>query len=151
MENWNMNRTTPFDRRTSTETLFLLKLTIPYLPPQSQRLFAIYIKYLEFQHTLSSFQTFRQKTFDTQDILQDIKPYISPSMAESIDNIMNMMSMMEMFQNMQNASDDGEAFDPMSIMKTMLNPEQQGMFDMYNEMFANGASFDAEQGGDTSA
>ncbi len=150
MENWNTSQMTPFDRQTSSETLFFLKLIVPYLPPQSQRMFAIYIKYLEFQHTLSSFQSFRQKSFEAQSILQDLKPYISPSVSESIDNLMNMMSMMEMFQGMYDSSDNGDSFDPMSMMAQMLSPEQQGMFEMYNEMFANGASSNSDLGGDTS-
>ena len=52
--------------------------------------------------------------------------------------LMNMMDMMEVFQNMNDTTDsDGNtdpAFDPMSMMKNMLAPEQQAMFDMYNTM-----------------
>lgn len=151
MEDWNINQMTPFDQLTSTNTLQLLKLFIPYLPPQSQRMFAIYIKFLEFQHTLSSFRSFRQKTFTTQDVIQDLKPYMPPSASNSIDNILNMMSMMELFQGMYTSNESGEDFDPMSMMKNMLTPEQQSMFEMYNDMFANEASLSPEEGGDTSA
>ncbi len=55
-----------------------------------------------------------------------------------------------MFQSMYASSEQEDGFDPMSMMKNMLTPEQQGMFDMYNDMFANAAS-DSEKGGDTSA
>lgn len=150
MDDWNLEQMTPFDKQTSTTTLLLLKLLIPYLPPQSQRMFAIYIKFLEFQHTLSNFRSFRQKSLSTQDIFQDLKPYLPSSASESIDNLLNMMSMMEMFQSMYASSKQEDGFDPMSMMKNMLTPEQQGMFDMYNDMFANAAS-DSEKGGDTSA
>lgn len=151
MDDWNINQMTPFDQQTSTNTLQLLKLFIPYLPPQSQRMFAIYIKFLEFQHTLSFFRSFRQKTFSTQDIIQDLKPYMPPSASESIDNLLNMMSMMELFQGMYSSDDQGNEFDPMSMMKNMLSPEQQSMFEMYNDMFANDSSSNQEEGGDSSA
>ena len=65
-----------------------------------------------------------------------------PSTSESIDNLMNMMSMMEMMQSMQEmqeTSNDGTSgfgFDPMQMMQGMLTPEQQEMFDMYNNMFS---------------
>ena len=52
--------------------------------------------------------------------------------------LMNMMDMMEVFQNMNETADsDGNTdpdFDPMAMMKNMLAPEQQAMFDMYNTM-----------------
>ena len=56
---------------------------------------------------------------------------------ESIENILNMMNMMELFQSMYNSSDSDGGLDPMSMMKNMLTPEQQSMFDMYNDMFAS--------------
>ncbi len=149
MDFWNGNQTTPFDLQTSSNTLLLLKLILPYLPPQSQRMLAIYIRFLEFQNTLSSFHSFKQKSFSMQEVIQDLKPYMSPSASESMENLVNMMSMMEMFQSMYSSSDDGSEFDPMSVMMSMLSPEQQGMFDMYNSMFADNAS--SEEGGDTSA
>ena len=151
MEDWKTNQMTPFDQRTSSQTLLLLKLLIPYLPPQSQRMFAIYVKFLEFQHTLSSFQSFRQKSFSAQDIMQDLKPFMPPSTYESIDNILNMMSMMELFQSMYDSSDSESDFDPMSMMRNMLTPEQQSMFEMYNDMFANDSAQNQEKGGDTFA
>ena len=47
--------------------------------------------------------------------------------------LMNMMDMMEVFQNMNETADsDGNTdpdFDPMAMMKNMLAPEQQAMFD----------------------
>ena len=139
MEDWTINQMTPFDCRIATQSLQLTKLLIPYLPRETQRIMAIYVKFMEFQNTWSSFRAFRQKSHTTQDIFQELRPYMPPSACDSIDNIMNMMSMMEMMQSMQN-TDSGESsgfgFDPMQMMQGMLTPEQQGMFDMYNTMFS---------------
>lgn len=139
MEDWTINQMTPFDCRIATQSLQLTKLLIPYLPRETQRIMAIYVKFMEFQNTWSSFHAFKQKTYTTQDIFQNLKPYMPPSVCESIDNLMNMMNMMELFQGMQDAGsgdNSGYGFDPMQMMQGMLTPEQQGMFDMYNTMFS---------------
>ena len=139
MEDWTLNQMTPFDCRIATQSLQFTKLLIPYLPRETQRIMAIYVKFMEFQNTWSSFRAFRQKSHTTQDIFQELRPYMPPSACDSIDNLMNMMSMMEMMQSMQNTdSDEGSdfGFDPMQMMQGMFTPEQQGMFDMYNSMFS---------------
>lgn len=142
MEDWTINQMTPFDCRIATQSLQLTKLLIPYLPQETQRIMAIYVKFMEFQNTWSSFHAFKQKSYTTQDIFQDLRPYMPPSACDSIDNLMNIMSMMEMMQSMQDI-DSGESsgfgFDPMQMMQGMLTPEQQNMFDMYNTMFSEEA------------
>lgn len=142
MEDWTINQMTPFDCRIATQSLQLTKLLIPYLPRETQRIMAIYVKFMEFQNTWSSFHAFKQKSYTTQDIFQELRPYMPPSACDSIDNLLNMMSMMEMMQSMQEMQDtnsdgaSGFSFDPMQMMQGMLTPEQQGMFDMYNTMFS---------------
>ena len=161
MEDWTINQMTPFDCRIATQSLQLTKLLIPYLPRETQRIMAIYVKFMEFQNTWSSFRAFRQKSNTTQDIFQELRPYMPPSACDSIDNIMNMMSMMEMMQSMQemqepdNKTTSGFSFDPMQMMQGMLTPEQQGMFDMYNTMFSAETTTDEtntfNSGGETNA
>lgn len=136
MEEWNINQMTPFDQHVSTQPLQLMKLLIPYLPPKIQRVFAIYIKFLEFQYTLSFFQSFHKKAHSTQDMIQDLKPYLPSSAAESLDNFLNLLSMMEVFQTMQNSSDENSDWNPMSMMTSMLGPDTQEMFEMYQTMFS---------------
>lgn len=117
---------TPFDSRINNPTLHMIKLLIPYLPPKNQRVFAIYIKFIEFQNTLSSFHVFKTQKNSTQDMINEIRPYLPADIFESIDQILNLISMMEMFQSMS----ENTEFDPM---------------EMYNMMFSN------EQGGDSNA
>ena len=52
MEDWNINQMTPFDCRIATQSLQLTKLLIPYLPGETQRIMAIYVKFMEFQRTV---------------------------------------------------------------------------------------------------
>lgn len=135
MDDWNFKQMTPFDCQMISQSLQITKLLIPYLPPQTQRIMAIYVKYIEFQNTLSSFHAFHQKVHDAKDIIQELKPYMPPSACDSIENIQNMMGMMEMFQSFQETTDNESNFDPMSMMKDMLSPDQQNIFEMYNTMF----------------
>ncbi len=132
---------TPFDIQITNPSLRMIKLLIPYLPPKNQRMLAIYIKFVEFQNTLSSFRVFRTKRHSTEDMLNEIRPYLPSDMFDSIDQMMNMMNMMEMMKNMSEYSDS----DPTDLLKNMLSPEQQSMFEMYNAMFSG------EEGGNTNA
>ena len=117
---------TPFDQYISSGSLQMTKLLIPFLPPQTQRMMAVYVKFLEFQHTLSSFRSMRQKTHSPEDILDGIKPYLSESDLDSVDQMMSMMSMVNMMQEMQNMSDAD--FDPMSMMAGMFAQEDHPEF-----------------------
>jgi len=124
------HRMTPFDEYISNQPLLMMKLLIPFLPPQNQRMFAVYVKILELRHTLSFFRGMHQKEHSPENIFDTLKPYMSPADAESFDQMMNMMSMMNMMQEMQNMSD--ESFDPMSMMAGMFaqddntRPQKEG-------------------------
>ncbi len=132
---------TPFDNQLCDPSLQMIKLLIPYLPQKNQRILAIYIKFIEFQNALSSFRVFRTKKHSTEDMLNEIRPYLPSEVFTSIDQILNMMSMMEMIKSMS----DSDNSDPTEMLKNMLSPEQQDMFEMYNTMFSS------EEGGNTNA
>ena len=112
---------TPFDQYISNQSLQMTKLLIPFLPPQSQRMIAVYVKFLEFRHTISFFRNMRQRTSSPEDVFDGLKPYLSPSDLESFDQMQNMMNMMSMMQEMQNMS--GMDFDPMSMMGMFAQEE----------------------------
>ena len=115
MDDWNTKQMTPFDCQVASPTLQITKLLIPYLPPSTQRIMAIYVKFMEFQNTFSTFQAFRQKSNSTQDIIQELRPYMPTSAFESIEQIQSMMSMMELFQG----------FD------------EENMYEMFGSMFSS--------------
>lgn len=134
---------TPFDQSISTWSLQMTKLLIPFLPPQSQRMMAVYVKFMEFQNTLSFFRGIKQKRNSPEDVFEGLKPYLPQSTLESYENLMNMMSMVNMFQEMQGTS------DPMSMMADMLTPEQQDMFQMYQGMFTQENNTEQPKEGDS--
>lgn len=76
-------------------------------------------------------------------ILDDLKPYMSASEMEMAEQMGSMMNMLEMVQCMQTMSDNtyddpkskGAAVNPMDILKNIMTPEQQDMFNMYSNMF----------------
>ena len=140
MEQNSLKPMTPFDNLVTPPFLYTLKLLLPYTPPSAQRFFGIYIKFLEFRHTMEYFQGFSSSPSNS---LEGLKPYMNPAEKEMMEQMSGMMNMMEMVQNMQNmqnmsgSSMDSNSFDPMDIMKSMMNPEQQEMFEMYSMMFEN--------------
>ena len=91
---------TPFDCYLSTGSIQMLKLLIPFLPPSSQRSFAIYVKFLEFSHTVSSFRGMGQNQPSFEYIWDTLKPFIPAADLDSFDQMMGMMSMMQEMQNM---------------------------------------------------
>lgn len=96
---------TPFDLSVSSRPLQMLKLLLPFLPPQNQRMMAIYIKFMEFQNTFAHFKGF---TNASEDIFSELMKMMPASTMESYENIMNMMAMAEMFNQEQeeNSSND---------------------------------------------
>lgn len=119
---------TPFDRITSTKQLELVKLLIPYLPPNNQRFLGIYVKFLELRHTLSFFYNCNKPS---EDFLKCLSSYLPKDTYEQFENAMNIMNMMQMMQEMSEAPDN-----PMSMMKDMLSPEQQEMLNYYQTIFS---------------
>ncbi len=128
---------TPFDKSLQLDSLLWIKLCIPYLPPDTQRMMAIYVRFTELQYAFSSFHAFHRISHDPMDMFQEMRPFMSPDTCEMLDNLMNMMSMMDMMKELQN-EDAEEGFDPMSMMTGMLSPDQQELFDMFHTMNAGG-------------
>lgn len=141
---------TPFDSMVSTQQMQTIKLLLPYVPPARQRFLAVYVKFMELTRTIEVFhnpghnihsQGFESEQLSAADILGKIRPYMPEGSADTIDMILNILNMMDMasaFQNMDMSGNSSEGgLNPMDLMKGMLSPEQQDMFDMYNAMFAD--------------
>ena len=123
---------TPFDQYVSTESLQMAKLLIPFLPPKSQRMMAVYVKFSEFKHTMDFFRSMTQQKHTAEDILSSMKPYMSSADMESFDQMMSMMNMMSMVQEMQTMP----GFDPTSMMSGLFSQEE------HNDMQKEGESSD---------
>lgn len=144
MEEKTTDKMTPFDRLISSKDLQLMKLIIPYTPPANQHMLAILVKFLELNRTIKIFhqsrqnihtQTFEKSFSSPLDIVDEIRPYLSEAERTSIDSILNVFNMMQMLETMEKISGTEETFNPMDMVKEMLTPEQQTMFEMYNTMF----------------
>ncbi len=118
---------TPFDLMITTDMLEMIKLMIPYLPPDFQRMAGIYAKMTELQNAINYFRPpydhsrrgrLRQKEMDMDSFLEDISPYLAPEAGEMMGNLSQAMGMIEMMQSM----DMGSAMQSMNmedIMKGM--------------------------------
>ena len=126
---------TPLDQKVSSQSLQLTKLLIPFLPPKTQRMLAIYVKFIEFQNTLSHFVTFKQKNNSPEDIFDTLKSHLPNETTEQLDTILNLIQMMSLFQTMQQSSGSNDNFNPMSMFSNILTPEQQDMFSSYSNLF----------------
>lgn len=150
---------TPFDELTTPYPLSILKLMLPYIAPGGGSSLWILVKFMELKYTISITrhpeQILSSHSFDNLPdspvkLLDEIAPYLPPEqaqMADSFRNIMNMMEMMQMMQSFndssENASETGgidsmfSGMNPMDMMMGMLSPEQQEMFQMYQNMFSD--------------
>lgn len=127
---------TPFDSLVTNELLQMVKLMLPYMPPNLQRMAGMYAKFSELQNAIYYFQPpyyhsrrgrLRQKEFTVSSIFEDLAPYLPEDAAQMMDSfsqVMNMMNAMEF------SGGEGEGMDFQEMAKQMLTPEQQAMFDM---------------------
>ena len=111
---------TPFDELVTPPFLYNMKLLLPYLPSSMQRTFGIFLKFSELRIAMSSFYGFHSKEQSFSDnILDNLKPYMNPEEQEMMDQMEGMMGMMEMMQQMQQDSDSSAS--PFDIMQDMMN------------------------------
>mgnify|MGYP005772820033 FL=1 len=140
---------TPFDELVTSPELQIMKLLIPYAPASSRQMLAACVKVMELKSALRIFgsgrgvikaQTLREEEHPSPlDLLNSFRPYLSSREAAALDmvaNLREMMSVMEMMQNTSSSEEEGSSLDPMDLLSGMLSPEQQEMFHMYSDMFA---------------
>jgi len=112
---------TPFDCTTTPDWLYIIKLMLPYTPEKLQHSLAVFIRFQEMQYTLRYFHGFSKKKV-SDNILNDIKPYMEPSAQEMMEQMESMMSMMEMMRLMtENTSDNSDGFNPMNMFSDLFN------------------------------
>ena len=156
MERFPPKPMTPLDELVTPPSLYTMKLLLPYMPSSLQRTLAIFVKFFEFRQTMEMFYGFGNtgKPISSAAIFNDLKPYMNPKEQEMMEQAEGMMNMMEMMKQMQadtEPSSDGGGTSPFDLMKGMLDPEQQRMFDMYNDIFnhaVNPADSDTQKGED---
>ena len=159
MENKDKDGVLVFDTLFTTNSIQILKILLPCIPPRMQSFLAVYIKYLELQYTLQYFKSHpmfsggrqTENTPDLKTLYSEIKGYLSPEGRAQFEQLSNLLQTMQTVQEMKsmfdmmnafsdtgqtgNSSDDAALHaslpDPMELLKGMLSPEQQAMFDMF--------------------
>ena len=149
-----------FDTLYTTNHMKILKLLLPYLEPEYQKILAVYIKWQELMFTLQFFKQYsaslyssdfqKKQTLDLNTLLPLLIPYCNEteknilSQFSQIQNVMHMMEEMQaympIFQQMMSAmspeSDISDIFNSdgnnmMDMLKNMMSEEQQAMFSMF--------------------
>lgn len=120
---------TPFDCLVTPDELYMLKLLLPYTPANMQRFLAIFIKFLELRHTMEYFKGFPSCSSDN--LIHDLKPYMSKSEQGTMEQMESMMHMMDMVQNMQSMPDDQA--DMFSMFSNMFGADMDGFHDTENK------------------
>ncbi len=137
MEEKGADKVTAFDTLFTTNQIQMMKVLLPYFDAPSQRMLAVYIKFLELQYTLSFlkkhpgsslFEPCKREDINPSGICDEILPFCGPSEKEKIqnakkmfENFSNMQEMMQTVQMMQELFPEGEAsdFDISQIMNIL--------------------------------
>lgn len=147
MDNNESVHASALDNAISSNNIHILKTAIPFVTVEKQRYISVYVKYLELMNTISFFNNNKSNhglgdatiaNLDLFDLLAEIKPFLARKDQELVDSFMNMANLMKMYDSYKDmfTSEGGESFstNPFDSLKNMLTPEQQAMFDMYQNM-----------------
>lgn len=147
---------TPFDSMVSDNQLQIIKAAIPFLSAREQQFFSVYVKYIEFSHTLNlvrepglntlSSCSISEEQHSTADMLAAIKQYCTDKEKEMIDLLSNFLSAYQMYhayqelvpkdKNQPNAQKKESNTSSMAdTLKGMLTPEQQSMLGTCMKLF----------------
>lgn len=152
MEEKGTSPVTTFDSRFTTNKIQMLKVLMAWLPPSQQGMLAVYIKFLELQHTFYllrrpeihfagsrhlSADFFSGDNSDTIELLDELLPYSSQAERYRIENMKNIlqnigrmkevMEMAEMMKEMFPEGFGGGGENPMDILSGMA-----GMSDIFS-------------------
>ena len=125
MEKSEQDKISAFDSLYTTNQIQLFKVMIPYMAPSMQKNLVIYIKYMEFQYTMTLFQKHPYAAFtpfssndkpDSTQLFDEIIPFCDMTQREKIQQIKNMIQNMEQMKEMMGM---------MEMMKDMF-PEGLG-------------------------
>lgn len=165
MEDMGSKTIAAFDSLFTTNQIQMLKILLPRLAPGQQGAFAVYIKLLELQYTLSllnshpdvklfgnyrqlSADFFQGDNADTFELLDELLPFSDSgervkieNMKRMITNMKKMKEMMELIQTLQELFPEGTGGDnPMDLFQGMQNMSGMSGMDISSlfQMFGGG-------------
>ncbi len=162
MEEKSSGVITAFDSLFTTDSIRMLKVLLTRLPSPQQKGFAVYIKFMELQYTLSILHTRREiplfnnkplnmdffsgDNTDTIELLDELLPFSTSGDRTRIENIKNMLQgmsrmkeMMEMMDMVKEMFPDGfgsagdNPMDFFSGMAGMSDMDMSSVFDMFGK------------------
>ena len=139
-----------FDTLFTQYPLQICKIILPLLPPRYQGFLSVYIKFQELVFTLTFFQekmnrsnTFLQSSWDNPpeaitEIIHEIKPYCSPSIQQSLDQMEQMLQAfdrMKAYMPLLDAMNQSDSADSSSLFNTFMNRDQKNMYQKFENFF----------------
>ena len=153
-----------FDSLFTTNRIQMLKVLLPRLSPEAQGNFAVYIKFLELQYTVTFLQRhpsipllgagkqlsgnlFQGDNADTIELLDELLPFSGPEERTKIEGMRNMLQnmgkmqeMMEMMHMLQEMFPEGmDANNPMDMFTNMAGSDMASVFQMFGGNSTPGA------------
>ena len=101
---------TPYDRYVTDDFLQMIKILIPYLPPDFQRMAGIYVKFEEFSNAMRRPCFPESKTMAMNTILKEMQPYLPSDTRQTLSEFEQYFEMFEMMQNI-NINDIMQSMD----------------------------------------
>ena len=137
MEERGTDKVIAFDTLFTTNQIQMLKVLLTYLPSSAQKNFAIYIKFMELQYTMSFFQNHpnvslfglpHEGSMNAGKLCDELLPLCDANQRKSMEQMKNMM---QSFENMQ------QMMEMMQMMKELF-PEGTGSADGSGADFLSG-------------
>ncbi len=109
-----------FDTLYTNNHIQMLKIVMPYFDARVQGQLAVYIKYLEFRHTLDYFSrphelsgcSFHKEEFNINKICSQLSPFCSSAEKEKLERIAGIFRSIEMYKEMSRTMEMMKEFAP---------------------------------------
>lgn len=108
---------TPFDEMVTDDFLQMIKIVIPYLPSEFQKMAGVYVKMSECSYALTRPWNISNRRNTPSTMFDEIQPYLTADSQKMFSDIKQFMEMMEMFQDV----------DLESMMQSMNMEESERM------------------------
>ncbi|NBI92172.1 hypothetical protein D3Z45_16745 [Lachnospiraceae bacterium] len=120
METSEHDKIIAFDTLYTNNHIQMLKIVMPYFDKQTQGKLAVYIKYLEFRHTLDhcshSYElsgcSFQKEDFNINKLCSELSPFCSNSEKEKLERIAGIFRSIEMYKEMSRTMEMMKDFAP---------------------------------------
>lgn len=158
MEKNEHDKIIAFDTLYTNNHIQMMKIVMPYFDEPMRGKLAVYIKYLEFRHTLDCYHSnsyelsgcsFNRKEFNMKKICSELLPFCTGEEKKKLEQIANIFQSIEMYKEMSRTMEMMKDFAPdlfsegsennnanqnngmMEMLMGMLSPEQKSMFEMF--------------------